>query len=304
VSAPAAASATGTAAASASNVSVTVVSGETGLPLAGARVIAAGGEHIADSAGNVTLPPGMSSFALVDLSATGFYDRQTTMGRLDAGGRFTMWPIESPTGMTQFFTAQVVYTWNDAAGPTLSMGRWAAGISSVEVIMLGPDDNPEYREMTPHMVDMLRRGLSVVNDALAGRIVYGEPTDGSDQPGNGRLRVRFNPDSPSCVDRTVAHVTYVEYPALRNVFVTFCGIETASRLSTVVHELGHSLGLRHSAGEYDVMYPYTSTRVETFSARERLALSLMLQRGPGNRFPDNDRSAGAANYGPFDILCR
>jgi len=61
----------------------------------------------------------------------------------------------------------------------------------------------------------------------------------------------------------------------------------------VIHELGHHLGLNHSTEMTDVMGPPGSAA--NFSARERLLISLMLQRRAGNRFPDDDAYLGAVS---------
>lgn len=75
------------------------------------------------------------------------------------------------------------------------------------------------------------------------------------------------------------------------VYVTIATVRT----SATAHELGHMFGLRHSSGPDDIMSWEHDRRQSTrrFSARETLAMQLMLQRLPGNKHPDNDRSAPA-----------
>jgi hypothetical protein len=76
--------------------------------------------------------------------------------------------------------------------------------------------------------------------------------------------------------------------------VVYVTIETV-RTSTTAHELGHMFGLQHSSGPDDIMSTERNRRRGTrrFSARESLAMNLMLQRPPGNESPDSDRSAPA-----------
>lgn len=49
--------------------------------------------------------------------------------------------------------------------------------------------------------------------------------------------------------------------------------------------------------------PYTSQRSSTFTAREELAMRLMLQRRAGNRYPDNGRSAAVTGARLETIVC-
>ena len=68
----------------------------------------------------------------------------------------------------------------------------------------------------------------------------------------------------------------------------------ASSLGVVMHELAHAFGLSHSLdSSRDVMGPGPDDKVD-YSDREKLVMRLMLQRPPGNQFPDNDRSVANA----------
>lgn len=75
--------------------------------------------------------------------------------------------------------------------------------------------------------------------------------------------------------------------------MTYDFIESV-RTSTTDHELGHLLGLGHSASRADVMFPFLRRAVETFAPRERLAVRLIMQRPAANREPDNDRDVNSA----------
>ena len=65
------------------------------------------------------------------------------------------------------------------------------------------------------------------------------------------------------------------------------------RSNTTLHELGHTFGLNHSPDRAEIMGVRRLGAPEQFSPRERLAMTLMLKRPPGNLFPDNDRQAPA-----------
>lgn len=83
------------------------------------------------------------------------------------------------------------------------------------------------------------------------------------------------------------------------------------RSSTSAHELGHMFGLGHSSGSRDLMNTHRNrSRVDRFSTREALVMSLMLKRPPGNEMPDNDRRVSGHSLGALDsawtslVACR
>ena len=95
-----------------------VVSGETMQPLAGARVIAAGAEYVTGPDGRITAAEPLHPGALVDVVAPGFLDRQTLLATAQSG-RYTVWPRETATRLTEHATAEIVYT-------TSAIGRGAS----------------------------------------------------------------------------------------------------------------------------------------------------------------------------------
>ena len=77
--------------------------------------------------------------------------------------------------------------------------------------------------------------------------------------------------------------------------ITFCTSSIAATLGTVSHELGHTIGLRHSRDAGDMMYPYSvSSSSATPTEREVLTMHMMRARRPGTLWPDNDREASKA----------
>lgn len=80
--------------------------------------------------------------------------------------------------------------------------------------------------------------------------------------------------------------------------IVYCSLASARAMSTVVHELGHTFGLRHSPARTDLMYCTTDRTTSQFSPRESLLMNLMLQRLSRNRYPDDDRDV------PFGIPLR
>jgi hypothetical protein len=63
---------------------------------------------------------------------------------------------------------------------------------------------------------------------------------------------------------------------------------------TLLHEVGHALGLSHSPRTDDVMFEVDQPNQRRFSEREQIALRMMYaHRRPGNSPPDRDPAVGA-----------
>ncbi|HUL76059.1 MAG TPA: hypothetical protein VL691_02260 [Vicinamibacteria bacterium] len=97
--------------------------------------------------------------------------------------------------------------------------------------------------------------------------------------------------------------------------------ETEYFTNIIAHELGHALGLwhdyidaRNQPVHWGLMSVYSDNclnanlayygRVRDFSPAEKLALKLMYQRMPFNRYPDTDSGARAAVAGETVLICR
>ena len=68
--------------------------------------------------------------------------------------------------------------------------------------------------------------------------------------------------------------------------------------NTLLHEMGHIMGLSHSSSDRDVMTPGAGpgTKVSQFQPNEAACLRVMYaHRAPGNFLPDRDPALGAAN---------
>jgi hypothetical protein len=289
---------------------ISVVSGETGQPVAGARLVISGSEHASDARGEARFQSFAGSPTLLDIVAPGFLDRQTTLDR-EPSGRFTLWPRTAPYELDEAYTSRLVYTSAGGGSITgageLPMLRWKPGLTSIDVVYLGPEDHPSYRPFAANALLQHAVAVGEMNAAIGGAIRYGQPRPGEDVAAAGTVRLLLFPEDPGCADAdTWAFVRVFSYEISHPV-VTFCDKDAASDASAVLHELGHTFGLQHSGHPRDVMHPAMTGRdASSMSVRERLTMRMMLQRGAGNRFPDNDRAAfgAAAAQAPKTIRCQ
>jgi len=84
---------------------LSAVSGETGGPAAGVRIVAAGVGYTTNASGQVAVPAALTSEATVDFEGTGFLKRETTLAR---GPQFSLWPTQAQ-GATEAWTRQVLH---------------------------------------------------------------------------------------------------------------------------------------------------------------------------------------------------
>ena len=173
----------------------------------------------------------------------------------------------------------------------------------MEVVLQGPGTDPAFREFSPGAVAVQSEAVAAINDALGGRLVLQPPVFRDGVPAADRIVVRIFPEYGPCVEFGSGAFASLPGPVVREVTITFCTARNASFLGLATHELGHAMGLGHSSSAADVM---NATRIQTLepSARERLLLALMYQRLPGNRFPDNDRSATTSREERVEFSCR
>lgn len=277
---------------------VRIVSGETGRPVAGARVVIAGREHLSDGSGQLTLEELASNGVTVDIEASGFLDRQTIVRRGEQT-TFELWPSESPTQLDADYTRALVYLSASlrAQGELEPLDRPSLDVGRVSIVPTGV-----IRE-DPRAMQILGDAADEMTSALGGAIVYAVGED----PGALPVTLLVEPQNESIVGDNLRAFTrcWMTRLVITRCEIVFRDIEVV-RSNTTLHELGHTFGLNHSPDRSEVMGVRRVRSPERFSPRERLAMTLMIKRLPGNLFPDDDRQAPAlrALGEESRILCR
>jgi hypothetical protein len=270
---------------------ITLLSGETGAPVSTASVTAGGQVSNSDAAGEVRLPSPAALGTSIEIRHPSVLDR-ISLVRTGTPQRFLLWPRTNAAGLSENYTALLVYTdTTDPPGPTgeSALQRLPVGTTSVVVVpsedMLGDAG----------AMDALRQGVGAINQATAGAVTYAlSPT----RPASGVVvSARVDTQDNRCVEGNIRAYTRSTYTglSLTRAEIILCSWAVAQS-ATVGHELGHTFGLRHSPDDRELMYfQFGSRRATTFGARESLLMRLMLERPPGNRYPDDDRTAIAAS---------
>jgi hypothetical protein len=276
---------------------LTVVSGETEAPVAGAHVVVSGRPYDTNSGGQVSIADRISYGSLLDVTAPDFLDRQTLL-RKNSSKRIVLWPRSTPWGLTESYTAQLVYTYGSSEAPAIGsspLERLRQGTTQV-VVVVSEEIRQDDRANEAHQI-----AVGHINEALAGKVSYVlSPTT---PPSGVVVEARVDPADPVCADRVLGYAL-MSYRSGEIVGgkVIYCALQRTDA-ALITHELGHTAGLNHSPERSDLMYPFI-TGVERFSRAETLSLGLLFERPGGNRFPDNDRDAAAAATGTRIVVCR
>ncbi len=275
-----------------------VVSGETGVPIAGARFVVGGEDLLSNDNGEVTTNREARFSSPVDIVAAGYLDRNTTFKQDEL--RYTLWPKTSPSGLSEHTTAELIYTTSDADADPITgqepLRRWTETLSQIDVVF-----GEGFDRTNKQQIDTQVEAVAEFNGVLPEGVSYAPPRFGSvaNRP---YVELRIKPDYLTCVNYNFGAVANLRSGEYTSALITYCSQRAALRKSTVLHELGHTAGLRHSSSERDIMH--RSSQAPSFHAREGLLLLLMYQRRGGNLFPDNDRGSGRQTIGEIlEFVC-
>jgi hypothetical protein len=251
---------------------ITVASGETGEPVSSATVTVNGRSYTTDARGEIRLVEAAAYGSTLEIAEGRFLVRQTSLRQSEA--RFTLWPRNSPTGLDEAFTKGMVYVFFSQ-----QLVRFSPETTRVSIVP-SPDIQADPRAMDAHVAGAA--GMTVATGGAITFVVDPAASTGA------RVRMEIDPQDP-IIQGGAAAITYrsAAGSVVTGGRIVYQTVAYARGPLLVQHELGHLFGMVHSTDPGDLMYK--NIYVSGFSAREQLLVRLVLQRRPGNQFPDNDR---------------
>lgn len=276
---------------------LTVVSGETDRPVAGASIVVGTTRYTTDSGGRVLLTEDVAYGAPVDINAGEFLPRQTTLQPL--GARFSLWPRRGVAGFDETSTQELIYTSGVRCCPIRGGGLGVDPLLRMRTGRRASVGLPTT-DLGAGLTAAIGNGIDLANAAADGRVGFS-------------LTSSSNPDVRIIVERT--GMTPDGRPAAAYFSASFESgwivggdlVLTASRFTpgglarTVAHELGHCMGLGHTSLPGGIMT--VVDRGFDFSPGELALLQLAYRRPAGNLYPDRDRHLSGSQARGKQLMC-
>jgi hypothetical protein len=258
---------------------LTFLSADGDVPVAGATVTILGTTYQTNAAGEIAVDGTPPLYSPIRVTADSFFVRIAAFGGPE-GRVFRLWPLGPPTGMGIEFMRALIY---GDGGRQVFMWRVPAQVyvsPSVEI------QNDEAA------MSAIRTAADAVRDVTGGLVTFSVVTT---LPSSGHyITLAIDPSVNGIADvggpgslesgTCYRHTGGVRYHNLAN----------ARMPNIALHEFGHLLGLGDLyrfvvPGQENDLMNLDNGITKTFSARERLAIKfLYTYRRAGNRYPDTD----------------
>jgi hypothetical protein len=147
------------------------------------------------------------------------------------------------------------------------------------------------RDLPSEITDLVRPWVTLVPSDTPAVTIGVDPTN-----------ARFATFPPDVIGFTLSQIADSDAHILSTEIIFKSDADTR-RPGALAHEFGHALGLAHSARLQDLMFPSTARTTTSFSADERVLLTLMYtHRRPGQVAPDNDQALGQGGTGIVRLI--
>jgi hypothetical protein len=260
---------------------VQLVSGDDGSAVGGATVRIGTRTATSDAQGRLTLDPWDGE--AVDIQAAGFLPRETSLGQQ---ARFTLWPVPSyPEEYVRSLLYITAARVSSAGQPLRRVVAASITIVPSEALLRDAQALSIHRQAAAQATEATGGLVRFqIESSARGEVVFTSGIEGGGPEG-------------ALTYRNLKGDTIVGGR------ITFSDLRYARDLRFVTHELGHALGLQHSLDGADMMHFSCGVGcAEAFSDRERVTIRLLLQRPPGNSYPDRDRGLAAASPAGADVV--